>query len=128
MPAAQRDLSRGPGDRIALAVGAASGLIGTALVIAPRTTGERIGIVDRTHTRLVGAIDLALGIGLLAGHPRWAWLATRAATNIATAAWAITVTTGTGHRRRATVFGAALCVATLGDIAGVIPGPAPTEI
>ena len=43
------------------------------------------GLRDARTARLVGLVDVALSPGLLAGSPRWPWLAARTAANVATA-------------------------------------------
>ena len=58
--------------------------IGVALLAAPRLTGF-VGWKEK-QTRAVGAVDLALSIGLLVARPRWPWVAVRSAANVATAA------------------------------------------
>jgi hypothetical protein len=119
MGAAMTSMARCGGETTAIAVGAGSGLIGIALLVAPCSAGRPIGIVDRRHARLIGAIDLVIAAGLLTARPRWPWLTARAAANISTAALAITAARDTDRRRRAVIFGAALCAATIGDVAGV---------
>jgi hypothetical protein len=94
-------------------------MIGVALLAAPRSTGRPIGILDSRQARLIGAIDLAIGVGLLRARPRWPWLLARATANVPTAAWAIATATGATQRRRAVIFGAAISLATIGDLAGV---------
>jgi hypothetical protein len=55
--------------------------IGATLVLAPRT-GRWSGLDDPRTARAVGAADLALVPGLLAGRPRWPWAAARAGLNL----------------------------------------------
>jgi hypothetical protein len=103
-------MTRRRGEVMANAVGAASGLIGIALLAAPRSAGQPIGIVESRHARLIGAIDLGIAAGLLTRRPRWPWLAGRAAANLPTAALVITAAKSTDRRRRAVIFGAAISV------------------
>ena len=78
--------------------GLATLVIGTALVVAPRRVGALSGLHDARTARLVGLVDLALSPGLIAGTPRWPWLAARTVANVATAA----VTARGGWTGRAT--------------------------
>lgn len=77
------------GRQAAGTVGAATLLIGGALVIAPERLGPLVGLPSPASTRVVGVLDLALVPGLLAGRPRWPWLAASAALNVATAAYTL---------------------------------------
>lgn len=56
---------------------------GVALLAAPRLAG--IAGLTPAAGRAIGAIDLTLAVGLLAGRPRWPWAAARAAANLPTA-------------------------------------------
>ena len=56
---------------------------GVALLAAPGIAGAT-GLTAG-QSRAIGAVDLALAIGLLAGRPRWPWATARAAANVATA-------------------------------------------
>ena len=47
--------------------------------------------------RLLGAADLVLVPGLLAGRPRWPWMAARAALNLAQAGWLAGAAAGDGR-------------------------------
>lgn len=69
--------------------GLATLAIGSALLVAPRTVGPWGGLTDASTARAVGLVDLALVPGLLVGHPRWPWLAARAAANVVTASVAV---------------------------------------
>ncbi|HSF35451.1 MAG TPA: hypothetical protein VLA70_05010 [Nocardioides sp.] len=66
--------------------GLATLVIGSALVVAPGRVGPLGGLRDARTARLVGLVDLALSPGLIAGTPRWPWLAARTVANVATAA------------------------------------------
>ncbi len=68
--------------RVATGVGAAAALIGGALVASPGRFGPWIALTDVGAARSVGLADLALVPGLLAGCPRWPWMAARAARNL----------------------------------------------
>ena len=73
-------------ERRAVAIGVITAVAGGALVRAPGRAGAVVGIADTRLARLVGVADLSLVPGLIAGHPRWPWLAARAAFNLPTAA------------------------------------------
>ena len=97
----------------ALSAGRTAGLatlvIGSALLVAPDRVGPLCGIPDARTARVVGMVDLALSPGLLAGSPRWPWLAARTVANVATA----TVVARGGWAGRATA--AALVALTAVD-------------
>jgi hypothetical protein len=66
--------------------GMATLVIGAALVAAPTWFSALAGIDDRRLVRGYGVLDPSLVPGLLAGRPRWPWLAARAAANVGLAA------------------------------------------
>ncbi|KAA1418171.1 hypothetical protein FE697_020250 [Mumia zhuanghuii] len=65
--------------------GAATLVIGTALLVQPSRVGPLAGVADPRTARKLGLVDLSLVPGLLGGTPRWPWLAARAAANVGTA-------------------------------------------
>jgi hypothetical protein len=75
-------------ERMPAFVGCATLAIGSALVVAPRLVTGPLGL-DRQDAalRAIGASDLVLVPGLLAGRPRWPWMVGRAALNLAVAAY-----------------------------------------
>jgi hypothetical protein len=99
-------------------VGAFTAVAGVAMLALPERTGALIGVPDAGHTRLLGVVDLALVPGLLAGRPRWPWLAARAVTNLGMAAFVLA--RGDRSANRARAFVAGLCVATAGDTRATI--------
>ena len=72
-------------ERAADGVGIVTLVIGVACTLLPDRAGPALGLSGgRSATRVVGAIDLVLGAGLLRrGNPggRWRWMAGRAAYN-----------------------------------------------
>lgn len=105
----------GSAERRTVAIGVGSAVAGIALVAAPDRTNAVVGLADRRSARLIGVVDLALATGLVAGRPRWPWLAARAAANLAIAVLGLRSARGTGRARRAQIFAGALVAATLGD-------------
>lgn len=102
--------------RAAVTVGAATLLIGGALLTAPGRLGPLVGLSSPASTRVVGALDLALVPGLLAGRPRWPWLAARAALNVATAAYTLyQARDSVTHTTRSRAFALTLLAATVAD-------------
>ncbi len=73
--------------RTATIAAAATTVIGAVLVAAPRRVGALIGLEAPTALRVVGASDLALVPGLIAGAPRWPWMVARAVGNLAIAGY-----------------------------------------
>lgn len=104
------------GHRAAVTVGAGTLVIGGAMLTAPRSAGPLIGLVEPRSARMIGVLDLALAPGLLAGRPRWPWLAARAVTNLAMAVYALRLPPGDRRQVvRARAFAVALLVATVAD-------------
>jgi hypothetical protein len=68
-------------------VGAVTTVAGGLLVASPEGVGRRAWIERPTSARILGAVDLALVPGLVAGRPRWPWMAARVAANLGTAAF-----------------------------------------
>jgi hypothetical protein len=76
--------------RSATRVGLITLPIGIALVAAPARAGRLLSAGDhRTALRVIGALDLALVPGLLAGRRRWPWLSARAGLNLVIAAYCL---------------------------------------
>ena len=70
-------------ERATDAAGVVTIAIGAALTLAPTLTTATLGLGNqRGQARAIGLADLALGPGLLAGRPRWPWMAARAALNM----------------------------------------------
>jgi hypothetical protein len=75
-------------ERMPAFVGCATLAIGGALVVAPRLLTGPLGLDGQDAAlRAIGASDLVLVPGLLAGRPRWPWMVGRAALNLAVAAY-----------------------------------------
>lgn len=72
--------------RMAVSVGVTTAAIGAGLLAAPERAGAPFGIEDTRLLRAFGAADLVLVPGLLAGRPRWGWMAGRAGLNLVMAA------------------------------------------
>jgi hypothetical protein len=96
--------------RSATIAGAATGPMGVALLLRPGLIGGA-GVSART-SRAIGAADLVVAIGLLAGRPRWPWAAARAAANVPTAVALARAGTPSGR-----LFAASLVVLTVADAA-----------
>lgn len=105
--------------RAARTVGVTTAVIGAALVTAPRRLGPLVGLTGPRGARAVGLVDLALVPGLVAGTPRWPWMAARAAANVATAAYGVGVARRGGHLRRVVPIALGLLVATAADTRAV---------
>lgn len=104
-----------PGDRAAVVVGAATLLIGGALLSRPEKVGRLLAIDDPSAARAVGALDLALVPGLVLGPRRPLWLLGRAALNIGIAAHVLRAQRHTGRYGRAVKVAAVMAAATVGD-------------
>lgn len=73
-------------ERLADLAGAASLVIGLALVIAPNTAAALLVLpAGRRRAQLIGCLDLSLAAGLLLPHQRRSWMLARAALNAALA-------------------------------------------
>lgn len=107
------------GERSATAVGAVTTLAGIALLAFPHAAGPLIGLVDHRYARIVGLVDLAVAPGLIAGRPRWPWLAARAALNLPTAALALHHARHTDRITNARIAAAILSIAAVGDVLSV---------
>jgi hypothetical protein len=74
--------------RMPVFVGSVTLATGAALVAAPRLLTGPLGLAGQdAAVRAIGAADLVLVPGLLRGRPRWPWMVSRAALNLATAAY-----------------------------------------
>ncbi|MCI2420899.1 hypothetical protein MOQ72_25985 [Saccharopolyspora sp. K220] len=70
-------------EQLANIVGLVTLAMGTGLTAAPKPVGKALGLGEHAgFARTIGIIDLALTPGLLRGHPRWPWMAGRAALNL----------------------------------------------
>jgi hypothetical protein len=67
-------------------VGLATLATGAALVLAPGRVGRLLGVDRRRTARMIGVGDLVLAPGLVAGTPRWPWMAARTVLNLPMAA------------------------------------------
>jgi hypothetical protein len=99
--------------RAASAIGAVSGLAGIGLLVAPEEIAAALGLADPRGLREIALADLVLVPGLLAGRPRWPWLAGRAALNVAIAGWLLAAPPAPDARRL--VPAGALLLVTVGD-------------
>jgi hypothetical protein len=74
--------------RMPVFVGSVTLATGVALVAAPRLLTGPLGLEGQdAAVRAIGAADLVLVPGLLRGAPRWPWMVSRAALNLAMAAY-----------------------------------------
>jgi hypothetical protein len=105
------------GHRAAAFVGVFTAVAGVGLLFLPEQVGPLTGVTDPTDARILGIVDLALVPGLLAGRPRWPWMAARAVTNLGMAAFTLR---RAPLRNRARLFSAFLCVATAADTRAVL--------
>lgn len=104
------------GQQAAVIVGTATLAIGVALLTAPGRFGPLLGLSSPAGARVVGALDLALVPGLLAGRPRWPWLTARAVLNVAMAAYTLNQAHGSPTQTtRSRAFALALLAATIAD-------------
>ena len=101
--------------RFTTVVGVVTALAGSVLVAAPKAAGPLLSLTTPSGARMVGALDLALVPGLLAGRPRWPWLAARTVANIVTAAYCLRRASGSSEVRRARAVAATFVLLTLGD-------------
>jgi hypothetical protein len=103
------------------AVGCVTLAAGVALVAAPGRVGAAFGLDGRdAELRAVGAADLVLVPGLLAGRPRWPWMAGRAALNLAQAAYIASIAGRSSSP--------AVVRATAGALAGLTAIDGPTAV
>ena len=76
--------SEGRTQRLATGVGWISLGLGSAMTLDPRRSTALLGWADREGlARLVGGVDLILGVGLLRGRRRARWMLARALLNAA---------------------------------------------
>ncbi|MBC8090898.1 MAG: hypothetical protein H7Y15_02960 [Pseudonocardia sp.] len=101
--------------RMASTIGLITAGIGGVLVVSPTTFGPLMSLADPRGARLIGAVDLALVPGLLAGRPRWPWMAARAIGNVLTAAYCLGRAHDAEAVARARVVALVLAMATVAD-------------
>ena len=75
--------------RTATTIGVVTTVIGGVLLWAPDGVARALGTSRPGQLRIIGLADLALVPGLIAGRPRWPWVAARAALNVAIAAYLV---------------------------------------
>lgn len=102
--------------RAAATIGVSTGVIGAALFSAPVSVGARVWIASPSSARVLGAVDLVMVPGLVAGRPRWPWMAARVIANLATAAWYQRIGHATPGRPGPKVVAAALVAASITDL------------
>jgi hypothetical protein len=105
--------------RAAVGVGAATSLIGGALAADPKKVGDLIHLQDTTGLRAIGIADLALVPGLLAGRPRWPWMAARGTLNIAIVAFLLRRPAG-ADTLKLRIVSAALLGVTVQDLRAAV--------
>lgn len=112
-------------ERLQRALGWGSVVSGLLLLAAPGPLARLFGLPAAPRTlRLVGARDVALGLGLALAPWRGPWLLARAVSDALDTAWLTrSVRTGApGEARRAAVAAGGLGL-TLVDVAEVLRGP-----
>lgn len=98
-------------------VGALTAGIGAALLSRPGAAASVLGVPDDVQAmRLLGAADLVVAAGLLAGRPRWPWMAVRGALNVPTAVYAVTASARAPRAWPLRAIAAGLLVATVVDL------------
>jgi hypothetical protein len=109
------DSDHSTAERAATSVGWITLPIGVALVIAPSRVGRFLHLGDAPGAlRAIGASDLVLVPGLLAGSRRWQWMTARAGLNLVIAAYCMRVVRWEGAVG-AKVGAIAMVVATVAD-------------
>lgn len=103
-------------DRAATAVGVVSTAIGAVLLLAPDRTAQVARIHRDTGLAMIGLADVVIGVGLLAGRPRWPWLLARAAANPPSAYWLARAARRAGTRP-ALVAAGVITALSAGDLA-----------
>ena len=95
MPRLAETADRDTALRSASGVGWATLPIGLVLVAAPGRVGRLLALGDHPAAlRTIGALDLALVPGLVAGRPRRPWLLARVALNLGIAAYCVRLVHG----------------------------------
>jgi hypothetical protein len=103
-------------ERMPTIVGGITLVVGGALLGAPRLASGPLGLRGEERAlRGIGAADLSLVPGLLAGRPRWRWMAARAALDVAQAAALWRLAARAGDPGRAQVAAATLLGLTAAD-------------
>ncbi|OIJ28133.1 hypothetical protein [Nocardioides luteus] len=101
--------------RSAAVVGMATLPIGAAILLAPERVGRALRLGDHpVALRVIGAADLALVPGLLAGRRRLPWMAARAGLNVAIAAYCTHLARSEGNVAPK-IAASALMIATAAD-------------
>ena len=103
------------GDRAAMVVGAATLLIGGALMARPDRVGRLLAVDNPSAARVIGALDLALVPGLVLGPRRPLWLFGRGALNLGIAAHVLRAQRNTGRFGCAVTVAGVMVAATVGD-------------
>jgi hypothetical protein len=84
------DADANSGRDAATTVGLITLPIGVALVVTPAQAARLLRLGDHSRAlRVIGAADLALVPGLLAGRHRWQWMAARVGLNLVIAAYCL---------------------------------------
>jgi len=105
-------------ERAAKGAGVVTSLAGPALILAPLRTGPPLGLGDDVRRiRAIGVSDVLIAAGLLAGAPRWPWMAARAAANAAVAAHCRGESQKRGATRESTYGAIGMTALTLVDAA-----------
>lgn len=80
-------------------VGLATLPIGGTLVFVPHVIAQALSLRHLLLVRIIGLADLALVPGLIAGRPRWPWMASRAVLNVAIAIYLLDESRRSSNRR-----------------------------
>ena len=99
----------------AATVGWATTLMGGALLLAPRRAAFLLQLPDPRGARVVGLLDLALVPGLVAGCPRWPWMAGRALLNLGIAGYVLRTAPPGAATTKARIGALALGALTVAD-------------
>ncbi len=106
--------------RSAAVVGMATLPIGAAILIAPERVGRALKFGDHpVALRVIGAADLLLVPGLLAGRRRLPWMAARAGLNVAIGAYCAHLARSEGNVAPKIAV-PALAVATAADVRTIL--------
>ncbi|MGH3354073.1 MAG: hypothetical protein ACRDPS_25655 [Nocardioides sp.] len=106
--------------RSAAGVGMVTLPIGAAILLGPDRVARALKFGDHpVALRVIGAADLALVPGLLAGRRRLPWMAARAGLNIAIAVYCVRLARSEGNIGPK-VAAAAMAVATAADVRTIL--------